>query len=114
MKSLHRVSTKIILALTCAALVLPVPARSQQGVRVKAGWSELPALLKRIVPPKFPKKDFDITQFGAVGDSKTDCTGAFAAAIRKCSSAGGGRVVVPAGVYLTGAIHLKNNVNLYV
>jgi len=37
-----------------------------------------------------------------------------ARAIAACHGAGGGRVVVPAGVWLTGAIHLKSNVNLHL
>lgn len=77
-------------------------------------WAQLPQILKRIVPPKFPDRDFDITKFGAVGDGATDCTKSFADAIAACNQAGGGRVVVPKGKFLTGAIHLKSNVNLHV
>ena len=62
----------------------------------------------------FPTRHFDITRFGAVGDGVTDCTEAFRAAIAACHRAGGGRVVVPAGDFLTGAIHLRSNVNLHV
>jgi hypothetical protein len=40
--------------------------------------------------------------------------GAFSRAINACSLAGGGRVVVPEGNFLTGAIHLKSNVNLHL
>lgn len=77
-------------------------------------WAQLPEILRRIKPPVFPKRDFAITRYGAVGDGKKDCTGAFAKAIGACNKAGGGRVVVPAGNFLTGAIHLKSNVNLHV
>jgi polygalacturonase len=77
-------------------------------------WAGVPKILARIVPPKFPARDFDITQFGAVGDGATDCTTAFRAAIAACAQAGGGRVVVPTGVFLSGAIHLKSRVNLHV
>ena len=77
-------------------------------------WQQLPAILARIKPPVFPNRDFDITKFGAVGDNKTDCTEAFRKAITSCNSSGGGRVVVPAGQFLTGAIHLKSNVNLHL
>jgi polygalacturonase len=77
-------------------------------------WDQLPEILKRIKPPVFPKRDFLITRYGAVGDGKNDCTAAFAKAITACNAAGGGRVVVPAGDFLTGPIHLKSNVNLYV
>jgi polygalacturonase len=77
-------------------------------------WSNVPHLLARIVPPTFPARDFVITNYGAVGDGVADCTRAFAEAIAACNRAGGGKVVVPPGVYLTGAIHLKSNVNLHV
>ena len=70
--------------------------------------------MKRIKAPVFPKRDFDVKRYGAVGDGKTDCTDAFRKAIQACNEAGGGRVVVPVGEYLTGAIHLKSNVNFYV
>ena len=71
-------------------------------------------ILKRIQPPKFPNRDFDVTRYGAKPDGKTDCTDAFRKAIEEASRAGGGRVVVREGVCLTGAIHLKSNVNLVV
>jgi polygalacturonase len=78
------------------------------------GWAQVPKILARIKPPVFPKRDFLITKYGANGDGKTDCTESFQKAIEACSKAGGGRVVVPKGEFLTGAIHLKSNVNLHV
>jgi polygalacturonase len=79
-------------------------------------WDDVPAILARIVAPKFPARDFTITDatFGAVADGKTDATAAIRKAIEACHAAGGGRVVIPAGVFATGAIHLKSNVNLHV
>jgi polygalacturonase len=79
-----------------------------------SAWKEVPGILARINPPVFPKRDFNITQFGAVGDNKADCTQAFEKAIAKCHEAGGGRVVVPAGEFVSGAIRLRSNVNLHV
>jgi len=76
--------------------------------------TEYPKILARIKPPKFKKKDYLITKFGAVGDGKTLNTEAFKKAIAECNKKGGGRVVVPKGEFLTGAIHLKSNVNLHV
>jgi len=64
--------------------------------------------------PRFPARDFDIRQYGAVADGCTLSTSAFARAIAACSQAGGGRVVVPAGEWLTGAIQLRSNINLYL
>ena len=75
------------------------------------GWSQVPAILQRIKPPIFPKRDFDIVRYGASGDGKADCSNALREAISACSKAGGGRVVVPAGTFLTGPIHLQSNVN---
>lgn len=57
---------------------------------------------------------FDITRFGAVAGGKVKCTEAFARAVEACAAAGGGRVVVPAGVFLTGPIRLRSYVNLHV
>jgi polygalacturonase len=77
-------------------------------------WAALPALLARIQAPKFPSREFDIAKYGARPDGKSDSSDAFRRAIAEASSAGGGRVVVPEGVFLTGAIHLKSNVNLHI
>jgi len=78
------------------------------------GWNNLNKILKNIKPPKFRDKNYLITSFGAVADGITDCTNAFRMAIDKCSKEGGGKVIVPEGTFLTGAIHLKSGVNLYI
>jgi polygalacturonase len=77
-------------------------------------WGRVPAILGRIKPPLFPNRQFDITRYGARGDGTTDSTEGIARAIAECSRAGGGRVVAPAGDFLTGAIHLRSNVNLHI
>ena len=77
-------------------------------------WAQLPSILQRIKPPVFPQREFDITRYGAIADGRTDCSPAFRQAIMACNKAGGGRVVVPAGTFLTGPIHLLSNVNLHV
>lgn len=85
--------------------------------RLKASpdpWDAVPQILRRIKPPIFPDRNFDITPFGALGNNKADCTEAFQKAIAECHRACGGRVVVPRGEFLTGAIHLKSNVNLHL
>ena len=78
------------------------------------GWAQVPEILARIVPPVFADRDFVITRYGGKADVRTDNTEAFRKAIEACHAAGGGRVVVPAGTFLTGPIHLKSNVNLHV
>ncbi|MEQ1604099.1 MAG: glycoside hydrolase family 28 protein [Pyrinomonadaceae bacterium] len=76
--------------------------------------TEYPKILARIKAPTFKKKDYDILKFGAKAGGQFDCREAINNAIDACSKAGGGRVVVPAGEFLTGAIRLKSNVNLHV
>jgi polygalacturonase len=88
-------------------------AEIASAVAAKA-WAKVPEILARIVPPTFPAQDFVITGYGAKGDGETDCTDAFRRAIDACNKAGGGRVVVPAGTFTSGAIHLKSNVNLHL
>jgi len=94
-------------------LMNPIGSCAQQQRRVR-GWEDLPRIMESITPPAFPDRSLSILAFGAVGDGSTDCTRAFRSAIDSCSAAGGGRVIAPAGRYLTGAIHLKSNVNLVV
>ena len=62
----------------------------------------------------FPDQDFVITEYGAVAEEGQDNTAAIAKAIAACNEAGGGRVVVPAGTWVTGPIHYKSNVNLHL
>jgi hypothetical protein len=56
----------------------------------------------------------DVTQFGAVGDGKTDATAAIQRAIDACAAAGGGVVLIPPGRYLSGALFLKSHIELHV
>ena len=51
----------------------------------------------------------NVRDFGAVGDGRTLCTAGMEAAIDACAAAGGGKVFVPPGKYLTGPIFLKSN-----
>jgi polygalacturonase len=102
--------------LLAAALVvggLAAPAGAESAAPPDP-WARLPGILARIQPPVFPDRDYPVTRFGAVADGRTDATAALRAAIEACHRAGGGRVLVPPGVFLSGPIHLKSNVNLHV
>ncbi len=79
-----------------------------------SGWDVVPEILSRIRPPQFANREFPITDYGAVQGTTTSSTEAIARAIAACAQAGGGRVVVPAGEFLTGPIHLESNVNLHL
>lgn len=85
------------------------------------GWTssaqalkEMQAIRRQIKAPVFRNNDFLVTDFGARGDGSTKNTEAFKRAVEACHAKGGGRVVVPAGKFLTGPIYLKSNVNLHV
>ena len=58
--------------------------------------------------------DFNIKDFGAQGDTTVLSTQALQSAIDACAQAGGGRVVVPAGIYKIGTVRLKSHVHLYL
>jgi polygalacturonase len=79
-----------------------------------AGWGEAQRIRAAIALPDFPDRDFDVTAYGARGDGSSDSSAAIAAAIAACHQAGGGRVLVPAGVFVSGPIHLRSNVNLHL
>jgi polygalacturonase len=69
-------------------------------------------------PPNIPQPTFDesrqynIKDFGAVGDGKTNDTPAINQAIAKCNADGGGVVNIPAGTYEVASVHIKSNVCL--
>jgi polygalacturonase len=72
----------------------------------------LPFDMPLVKEPSFPARVCDVRDYGAVDDGVTLNTRAFDRAIEACHEQGGGRVWIPAGTWLTGAIHLRSNVNL--
>lgn len=76
-------------------------------------YSQLPFEMPRVIRPVFPDYEVNIKDFGAVADGKTLNTKAINKAILEVSSQGGGKVIVPQGLWLTGPIELQSNVNLY-
>ncbi len=61
-----------------------------------------------------PSSTFSVCEYGAKGDGVTLDTKAIDEATSACTTAGGGTVLVPPGVYLTGPIHLAHNVALHL
>jgi polygalacturonase len=99
---------KLIVATLCVILLSGCVSQTNSG------WGQADKISSRIKAPNFAARDFNVTDYGAAGDGKTNCTGGINKAISAANKAGGGRVVVGLGTYLTGAIYLKSNVNLYI
>lgn len=81
---------------------------------VKKYTTNLPFEMPAIRLPDFPDKSFDVRDYGAIGDGRSMNTAAIQKAIEACFSAGGGTVLVPAGLWLTGPIQVRSNVNLHL
>ena len=98
-------------------LILVVTLISSCGTKKESKfnpWDEMMAITEAVVPPTFEETSYNILDFGAIADAKTLNTIAFKEAIQKCSENGGGQVLVPSGKFLTGPIHLMDNVNLHL
>lgn len=101
-------------AAVALAFLLAGTPQVRADAAADAAWAGVPGILQRIVPPTFLDRSFAITDYGAKAGGRESCTSAFATAIARCVEGGGGRVVVPAGVYLTGPIHLASHVELHL
>lgn len=69
--------------------------------------------MPKVKEPVIPSYTVKLTDFGAVRGGQELCTRAFAEAIRAVSQKGGGRIIIPAGIWLTGPVILKSNLELY-
>src|SRR5579859_2752916 len=61
-----------------------------------------------------PPGNVSIKDFGAIADDATVNTKAIQAAIDRVATDGGGTVIVPKGVFVSGALFLKPKVNLHL
>lgn len=77
-------------------------------------YRNLPTPMPSVSAPVFPENTVNLKDFGAVGDGITLNTEAFKKAISSLEKQGGGRLVVPAGVWMTGLISLKDNIDLHL
>ena len=101
---------KRILQLLLLCLIVPSIAQAK-------AWDEeeYKRIEQSIKAPTFPEKDFLITKYGAkTTNSAAQNQKAINKAIAACSKKGGGRVIVPSGTFVTGAITLLSHVNLVV
>ena len=77
-------------------------------------YEDLPFEMEQVTRPQIPVREIDIRDFGGVGDGVTLNSKAFAKAIDALAEIGGGRLVVPTGVWLSGPITLKDNIDLHI
>ena len=74
----------------------------------------LPFKMIEVKVPSFPDRSVNIKDFGAKGDGSALCTDAFRQAVETLTQQGGGKLIVPQGVWFTGPIVLKSNINLHL
>ena len=94
-----------VLLLGCSSTIAGDYERYYQG---------LPTEVARVVPVDIPANTVSITDFGGVGDGIALNTAAFSKAISTMAKKGGGRLTVPAGIWLTGPIALKDNIDFHL
>lgn len=117
--NLFRSSLKTISVVSVMAIMGLAGCNSANNTKATGnltGWEKLESIKKGIVPPTFAAKDFSIMDYGALPDSTADALPAIKKAIDAASkNKGGGRVVIPAGVFwVKGPIHLKSHVELHL
>lgn len=111
---MHDLSRRDVVKAGGAAAAMGVAAAAAALPAMDIGWARADWIRRAIVPPRFAARLFDITAFGARGDGSTLNSKAIAQAIGAAAAAGGGRVLVPAGRFLTGAIELKSGIELHL
>ena len=99
------------LILTALTIVSILSAKAEDYSK---HYQNLPVELKQVVSFDIPDNTVSIADFGGVGDGVALNTEAFRKAISALTKKGGGRLVVPQGVWLTGSIVLKDNIDLHI
>lgn len=88
-------------------------AKPELTVGTDLSKMDLPFEMPEIQVPSFKADTFNIVDFGAVPNDHSLSTAAINQAILKCSETGGGVVVIPEGLWITGPIYMQSNVNLH-
>ena len=96
------------------ACVLALGIQAADINNYDALYENLPFKMEKVTRPQFPSNEVNLKDFGAIGDGSTLCTDAFKKAIDALAQKGGGKLVVPQGVWFTGPITLKSNINLHI
>lgn len=106
---------KVIVAICASLCLLSCTTQQPKQTAGLTGWDKVPEILKNINEPVFPDAVFNILDYGARPDTTFDSRIAILDAINTCNLSGGGKVLVPAGMYrVNGPIVLKSHVNLHL
>lgn len=97
-----------------AAIMLLLSMTSMAQTNYSSYYQELPTPMPVPVVPAIPNHEVSLTDFGAVGDGIVLNTEAFRKAISQLNKQGGGHLIVPAGIWKTGLISLKDNIDLHL
>jgi len=81
---------------------------------ILAARAEMPPVSPSVKPPVIPAFTVNLADFGGAGDGRTLNTAAFEKALVALSEKGGGRLIVPPGIWLTGPIKLRSHVDLHL
>jgi polygalacturonase len=104
--------------ISIALMTLAITVQAQDCCKgenpYKKYTQDLPFGMLEVKAPVIPERQVNLKDFGAVGDGATLCTDAFAKAIEALSNQGGGHLIVPNGVWFTGPIILKSNIDLHL
>ena len=100
-------------ALLAALLASAAASGGDPGSEVD--WSRIDAIVAALERPSIPRRDYRVADLGGRPDGRTDTLPAIRAAIEKASAAGGGRVVLSKGVWLSrGPVHLRSRIELHL
>ena len=97
-----------------AAMLLTCVTATAQAQDYTKYYQNLPVTLQQVTTPVIPANSVILTDVGGVGDGVTLNTEAFQKGISQLTKKGGGRLIVPAGIWLTGPIMLKDNIDLHL
>lgn len=106
---------KTLFAIAAMALTCMTTLRAVAETRYATiASNDVPFNMPQVALPDIPDRTVNLKDFGATGDGGTLCTEAFAKAMKALSAQGGGRLIVPAGIWFTGPIQFENNTELHL
>ena len=112
-KNVNMYSHKLLIVLLFLGFI-SCTSEKQEAKDYSYLYEDLPFEMPLLHQPTFPDNVVSITDFGGVGDGTTLNTDAFAQAMDALAEKGGGKLLVPSGVWFTGPIVFQSNINLHL